>query len=291
MITLLAVDFDETVTVRDTTPCLHELAASRLPLAEGEALRQRWRIGAEAYNAEWQAIFRKALSRLDFVSDPYRALSEFVAAFDSVEQTTIEAVVAGGFLRGIPRAALQAVGARAEKRKDALETLAKAKKHNIPLYVISANWSQDIVRGGVDGLDVPIYSNDLTFDENNISTGELNRKIVSAFDKLREFRALPSGEGLRVFVGDSVTDLLALLEADIGILVGEKTSPRIACERTGIEIVPLTPDATPKKLRLYHTASWESIARFLFNNLKKLLIKGESSCVTKKEDFCVFKST
>lgn len=268
MITLLAVDFDETVTVRDTTPFLHELAARRLPPSEGEALRQRWRIGAEAYNTEWQTIFRKALSRLDCPSDPRQALSEFVAAFDSIEQTSIEAVVAGGFLRGIPRADLQVVGAQAEKRKGALETLAKAKRYPLSLHVISANWSQDVVQGGIEDLDVPIHSNDLIFDKNDISTGELNRKIVSAFDKLRQFQTLPSEKGLRVFVGDSVTDLLALLDADIGILIGEKKSPHLVCQRLGIEVVPLTQDAPPMKgSRLYHVTSWESIARFLFKNL------------------------
>jgi phosphoserine phosphatase len=264
MIALLTIDFDETVTVRDTTPCLHELAATRLPPPRADDLRKRWQVGAEAYYADWRLVFHRAICQLKPSSDPRTALSDFTAAFDAVEQNSIESVVAGGFLRGIPRAALRATGATVEKRERVLETLAEVHERGIELHVVSANWSADVVRGGIGELDVPIHSNDLAFDEFDISTGDLKRRIVSALDKLRQFRALPSGEGLRVFVGDSVTDLLALLDADVGILVGANPSPLTVCQRAGVEVVPLTTDATPDRHRLFSAASWEEIARFLF---------------------------
>lgn len=264
MIALLTIDFDETVTARDTTPRLPELAAERLPSAEADDLRERWRAGAQAYYADWKATFARALDRLEAAPDPRASLSGFAAAFDAVERSSIESVVSGGFLRGIPRDALRTTGESAEKREGALETLAEACERGIALQVISANWSSDVVRGGIGGLDAPIHSNDLVFDARDVSTGDLNRRIVSALDKLRQFQALPSDGGARVFVGDSVTDLLALLDADVGILVGENPSPLAVCQRAGVDVVPLTADAAPNGRRLYKAASWDEIARFLF---------------------------
>jgi len=264
MIALLTIDFDETVTVRDTTPCLHELAAQRLPSPEADELRQRWRVGAKAYEENWRAVYREAFAHLTVSEGPFRALEAFTKAFSDVEREAIASVVAGGFLRGIPRAALREAGASAEKREGALETLAEAHQRGIALGVVSANWSRDLVRGGLGDLEALIRSNDCVFDEREVSTGALHCEVVSAHDKLRHFRALPSCRGQRFFVGDSVTDLLALLEADVGILIGENPLPVAVCQRVGVEVVPLTPDATPNGRRLFRAASWEDIARFLF---------------------------
>lgn len=42
-----------------------------------------------------------------------------------------------------------------------------------------------------------------------------------------------------VYVGDSSTDLAALLEADIGIIMGTSSSTSAIAKRWGIQIVPL----------------------------------------------------
>jgi len=47
------------------------------------------------------------------------------------------------------------------------------------------------------------------------------------------------GESVIVYVGDSSTDLAALLEADIGILMGNSSSTAKIARRWGIDIVPL----------------------------------------------------
>ena len=48
-----------------------------------------------------------------------------------------------------------------------------------------------------------------------------------------------SPESLIVYVGDSSTDLAALLEADIGIIMGQSKSTSIIAERWGVKIIPL----------------------------------------------------
>mmetsp|Transcript_60483 Transcript_60483/g.118578 ORF Transcript_60483/g.118578 Transcript_60483/m.118578 type:complete len:474 (-) Transcript_60483:263-1684(-) len=45
--------------------------------------------------------------------------------------------------------------------------------------------------------------------------------------------------GVRVFVGDSITDLAAMVEADVGVLIGGRESVKQACGVFGVAVLPL----------------------------------------------------
>ncbi|MBM3214823.1 hypothetical protein FJZ36_07910 [Candidatus Poribacteria bacterium] len=263
MISILAIDFDETVTLRDTTPNLPELAASALNDADAVDLRRRWLVGARAYYADWQRVYDEALAASAPADDTYAALVRFSTRFDAIEQSSIASVIDGGFLRGIRRDRLHDLGGAVPKRDGVLETLADCAGLGIDLHVISANWSADLVRAGIGGLGVPIHSNDLDFDEREVSTGHLHRRVVSGTDKAERFRSLNSGAGLRMFVGDSVTDLVAMLDADVGVLIGGKASAVAVCERVGIPLEPLKSARPPRPGYIYVVETWEEIRRFL----------------------------
>ena len=71
------------------------------------------------------------------------------------------------------------------------------------------------------------------------------------------------------YVGDSATDLTALLAADVGILVGTSESARRIARRFGVKLTPLPaelpelPDAegggSGGGAVIYEAASWEQI--------------------------------
>lgn len=102
--------------------------------------------------------------------------------------------------------------------------------------------------------------------------------------------------GISIFVGDSLTDLAALVEADVGVLVVKPSSEapmssslQQACTFFGVEIVPLRDylavveppsttgenggtaagaapaviNGTEKSLRIYSTDSWFEVAEML----------------------------
>ena len=46
-------------------------------------------------------------------------------------------------------------------------------------------------------------------------------------------------DGISVFVGDSITDLLALLKSDIGIVIGKSQTVRKVAKSFGIKLLPL----------------------------------------------------
>ncbi|EFJ50063.1 hypothetical protein VOLCADRAFT_89047 [Volvox carteri f. nagariensis] len=85
------------------------------------------------------------------------------------------------------------------------------------------------------------------------------------------------GDGLIVYVGDSTSDLGAMLEADVGVVVGANRLLRRVAARFGVRLRPLA--AVPLAARggsycgssggggggvLYEAAGWEEIRAFLF---------------------------
>jgi hypothetical protein len=137
--------------------------------------------------------------------------------------------------------------------------------------------------GCLDGLN--IHSNEFAF-EGSVSTGQIDRKIQSPLDKVEEFKSIKSGrEGttplLSVYIGDSVGDLLCLLEADIGVVVGSSTALRKVGKLFGVSFVLLFPGLVEKQRQLteqealvfkarsgvlYTVSSWSEIHSFILGN-------------------------
>lgn len=132
-----------------------------------------------------------------------------------------------------------------------------------------------------------IHANELCFEE-SLSTGEIIRKVESPLDKLQTFRDILQSKtidsdkkNLTVYIGDSVGDLLCLVEADIGIVIGSSASLRRVGSHFGVSFVPLftglvkqqkeclskEEDSSPKWNRqsgtLYTVSSWAEVHAFI----------------------------
>jgi thiamine phosphate phosphatase / amino-HMP aminohydrolase len=130
-----------------------------------------------------------------------------------------------------------------------------------------------------------IHSNEFAFEE-SVSTGQIDRKIQSPLDKVEKFKNIKSDTdgttpSLSVYIGDSVGDLLCLLEADIGIVVGSSTTLRKVGKQFGVSFVPLFPGLVGKQRQLteqetlvfkarsgvlYTVSSWSEIHAFILGN-------------------------
>jgi phosphoserine phosphatase len=137
--------------------------------------------------------------------------------------------------------------------------------------------------GCLDGLN--IHSNEFAF-EGSVSTGHINRQMESPLDKAEKFKSIKSDVGstgtlLSVYIGDSVGDLLCLLEADIGIVVGSSTTLRRVGKQFGVSFVPLFTGLVEKQRRiekeessifkarsgiLYTVSSWSEVQAFILGN-------------------------
>lgn len=89
------------------------------------------------------------------------------------------------------------------------------------------------------------------------------------------------GQHLTVYIGGSVGDLLCLLEADIGIVMGSSPTLRRLGEQFGISFVPLFSGLVAKQIgvvevgssnwkrlsgTLYTVSSWDEIHAFILGS-------------------------
>ncbi|KDD71175.1 hypothetical protein H632_c5639p0, partial [Helicosporidium sp. ATCC 50920] len=114
------------------------------------------------------------------------------------------------------------------------------------------------------------------------ATGAVAWRCESGADKGRQMDACllsvvsrgdAAPDGVAVYVGDSMTDIPALISADIGILVGANPLARRVAAAAGITLASL--DAVPLGRRqreqeesvavVYEAASWEDIYAFFFS--------------------------
>lgn len=117
---------------------------------------------------------------------------------------------------------------------------------------------------------VTIHANEFAFEE-AVSTGDLVRRVESPLDKVNAFRKILENYGndrnnLTVYIGDSIGDLLCLLEADIGIVIGSSASLRRLATRFGVSFVPLYPSVVRKQKDLTEDSrrSWKGLSGVLY---------------------------
>lgn len=96
--------------------------------------------------------------------------------------------------------------------------------------------------------------------------------------------------GLSVFVGDSASDLLAMLRCDIGIVLASKptgsglsTSFERVARAGGVKLQPISalPElrATPAEPTVFVARSWEEVARVLFRGVDPTIPGFEASAI------------
>jgi len=279
-ITKLIVDFDQTITVKDTIANIVYAAADNRDDREG--FIDAWNRVVEWFSREYTQVIEKLFSQPAPAQNTCDVLlksaecknqrSVFLQRkfeiFEEIEMASIERVVSGKFLANTKREQLQTVGRGIEKQPCVETTLTNMTKSGIQIDVLSANWSKDMIIGAMAGLYDNLVSNDLKFDANGISTGELSLQVVSASDKLQHYHRLKSKTGNNLYIGDSLYDLLPMLEAEIGVLFGRSRSVMRAISHFNLPFKELTnadkfsPQSHSKGVILT-VDSWELLDNFL----------------------------
>ena len=275
-------DFDGTCTTTDTTPLVPHLAARAS--ANPASVLNRFR--------ELEDLYMSMLARCkaDFMVEPSATASEraefdapglekALAAMDAVSDTVTAQLSDSGILAGIDGNGV--AGALAEWRsaaeppvrppvlRDSCATvLAAAAAEGWQLGVLTLNWCPPVVHAFLPVLadtDAVVWSNRID------TRGVISSEVTGAAAKqaiiaqlVRDARAAGDAPAGVVYVGDSATDLLAMLEADLGILVGGSESTRKVARQFGLRIEPLPAAATSTADEddagvIWEAASWEEI--------------------------------
>lgn len=115
-----------------------------------------------------------------------------------------------------------------------------------------------------------VHSNELAY-EDFVTTGEIIKKLESPIEKLQAFNDILKDcsrevENLTVYIGGSVGDLLCLLEADIGIVIGSSSSLRKLGDQFGVKFVPLFSGLVRKQKELAEgkSSNWKPLSGILY---------------------------
>ncbi|KAJ4338972.1 hypothetical protein N0V95_007917 [Ascochyta clinopodiicola] len=239
------LDWDGTITRRDTLDALVSIAASSKP---SSPVLDEWKRVSEAYMTDYTAAIEK-LAPGGHLPKTVPKERDLLGALKTVEQASLDRVSSSGIFAGLTRKLL-AEGAKRviDSRKVELRRgFSKFLQHmqsrdRDELDILSVNWSRHFIRSCLEVGEVcvrpqAVYANELDgIEKDLVSTGKISpdenseMKIISSGDKLEYLMRLqrlnsasrnesPSSSRPIIYVGDSWTDIECLLEADLGICV------------------------------------------------------------------------
>ncbi|XP_017698250.2 bifunctional TH2 protein, mitochondrial-like isoform X2 [Phoenix dactylifera] len=293
-------DFDLTCTVVDSSAILAEIAiltaaktdhsgTDNLNARSFSEMRNSWDSLSRQYTGEYEQCIESLLPKEEAKTFDYEGLCKSLGLLSDFEKQANSRVIESGVLKGTSLDDIKRAGEHLilqDGCTDFFQNVVKKKeKLNMDLHVLSYCWCADLLRsafssGCLNYLN--IHTNEFNYQE-SISTGEIVRKMESPMDKVEAFKSILSnlgsnGKHLSVYIGDSVGDLLCLLEADVGIVIGSSTSLRRVGKQFGVSFIPLFPGLVNKQRQingkdsciwkglsgvLYTTSSWSEIEAFI----------------------------
>ena len=287
----LITDFDETISERDTISTLVHTAADNRVHEKEEFL------------AAWQEMVQWFLTRYHRVCNAWQnhrhSLVDFLKSFEELETVSIQRVIAKGFLEGLTKEQLRTVGRNVTKKAGVDQVLSAMRADGVAVEILSANWSEALIQGATEGLCDRIITNSLQYDVVGRSTGHIHLHVVSARDKLRKFRSRKknppnpdqildnrdsrwnrNGDGgvkRTLYIGDSISDFLAILDADLGVLIGRNPTAMQTIEWFRLPTLRLQEGTRFDSSRRYQGTillvdSWQVLDDFLLTAEKEMKV-------------------
>ncbi|KAL0913621.1 hypothetical protein M5K25_017099 [Dendrobium thyrsiflorum] len=299
-------DFDLTCTVLDSSAILAEIAiikaAKSTDLAVADSsinqmssseLRNYWRDLSGKYTEEYEHCIEILLPAEEAKTFSSEDLYQRLEQLSDFEKRANSRVIQSGVLKGMNVNDIKRAGEHLNLQDGCSVFFQKIvglkERLHADFHILSYCWCADLIRSAFKSVgciaDVAIHSNELDYKD-SVSTGEIVRKIESPIDKLHAFRSIldessSREEHLSVYIGDSVGDLLCLLEADIGIVVGSSESLRRVGKQFGISFIPLFQGLVHKQREfgsdgslvwkansavLYTVSGWPEIQAFILGH-------------------------
>ncbi|KZV32958.1 hypothetical protein F511_01469 [Dorcoceras hygrometricum] len=294
---ILFCDFDLTCTAVDSSALLAELAiitttngSVPMPFAD---IRTTWRHLFSQYIEEYQQCVESIIQdeagtdiSLQAEGLDYEGLFNGLKKISGFEKRANARLIHSNVLKGLNLADIKRAGERLNFQdgcKKFFHNVVENKICSTKVHVLSCCWCSDLIRsafssGNLNALN--IHSNDLVYQE-SISTGGMIMKMECPIDKLQAFKDVTSeihGRPLKIYIGGSLGDLLCMLEADIGIVIGLSAGLKTVANHFGISFIPLFSCLITKQRELaesgsinckgtsstlYTVSSWDEIYAFI----------------------------
>ena len=270
----LVVDFDGTCTKRDTVSILHKIASSYSNDNEKDEIQRHETWGKlereflSRYNHVKESILSKGGQEKNLME-----LENALDLLDEVSDDVTPKVSASHVLSGIPTKTSDMSAciksnfnfiAASKLQDNCVNTIATAIANGWNFGVLSINWSPSLIESALiqkigDFFD-KYSSPDFHFPKKSIcneellkdhiwcnrieENGEIQLIVPGAAQKREKLKKLQNINEIKknfiVYIGDSATDLLSLIEADIGILVGRSQGAVDFAQKFGFQVLPLT---------------------------------------------------
>lgn len=281
-------DFDLTCTVVDSSAILAEIAIITAPKSDQSQpetqiarmlsadLRSTWGVLSKQYTEEYEQCIESILVSDKADKFDYGRLRNALEQLSDFEKRANLRVIESGVLKGLNLEDIRRAGERLIFQDGCInffKSITGNENLNVRIHILSYCWCADLIRsafsaGGLTALNV--HANEFTY-ENSLSTGEIVKKVESPIDKLKAFSDILQNSSnnrrnLTVYIGDSVGDLLCLLEADVGIVLGSSSSLRRVGSHFGVTFVPLFPGVVEKQKGCVegNSAVWKGLSGILY---------------------------
>ncbi|MCD7459346.1 hypothetical protein HAX54_040673 [Datura stramonium] len=296
-------NFDLTCTAVDSSAILAEIAIVSAPKSDENQqenqlvrmlsadLRSKWEDLSKQYTEEYEECIDTLLLTENAEKIDYERLHKALEQLSDFEKRANMRVIESGVLKGLKLEDIKRAGELMilqDGCNNFFQSIIKNEQLNADIHMLSYCWCGDLIRsafssGGLDVLNV--HTNELIFEE-NVSTGEILKKVESPIDKVQVFSKILNKcsndkKNLTVHVGDTMSDLLCLLQADIGIVLNPSSSLMRVGSHFGVSFIPLFPGIVKKqkifaagdsfcwnKLSgvLYTVSSWAEIHAFILGS-------------------------
>lgn len=215
---VLVADWDETITVRDTTALVANVAYDHKPqLPPFSNYFKIYTDALAAYDSRYTAEHGAESSLQHEI--------QYQQGLKAVELTSISAIVHDGIFSGLTRGDFVKKAAQIDLRPGFAEFAKKVRLQGTSIYILSINWCKTMIdatlqRYGVEGCIV--LANDLEINHEGITTGRFELpEIRTGYDKMVELDKIrhTHTDCSIVYVGDSRGDILSLESADTGVII------------------------------------------------------------------------
>lgn len=212
---ILVLDWDETITTKDTTSLIASIAEINSPKELSFSYFTKKYMESYLY---FENLFRGEYGEIDSMEKEIH----FQKGLKTIELVSINRLEQHHFFKGVHISKFRDAAKQIDFKPNCSEML---RNWNLPIYILSINWSRTMIeeRLKLEGVNnVKVMANDLS-NIDNIATGKFEARynIRTGYDKLKVLRQLKidyPNEKL-LYVGDSHGDVLPIADADIGILI------------------------------------------------------------------------
>jgi thiaminase len=295
----LGIDFDDTISAGDTISTLCKGGLK----AQGVTDEKVYSDLLVNYVAKYEEFMASNLieqtENSDVIEHRKVEFENFMHTYSTFEDSMLTPVENSLILQGLSSGSLDTLAEGVKMKANAIDTLKYAMKSypGVELHVLSVNWSKKFL-GSMLNIHMPnsrvtIHANELqglhgeTHTADSVSSGAIERNLTGPKQKADLLKSLLSVEKSNgnpsAYIGDSLGDLSALLEADIGIIIGTSSSLRKVCSIYGIALESLDnvilnqrqpvqdqgavdSKGSGKNPTLYVAESWAHIGFCLFGN-------------------------